>query len=69
MAKKNTTESTVTEFVNPFKAGVSYADFVNALGNKSVSEYLNGQFKSEGVEFTNDDTEWLTQEVENHKNK
>ena len=69
MAKTKPVENIVTEFVNPFKAGVSYSDFANALGDKSVSEYLNGQFKTEGVEFTSEDIEWLTQEIETHKNK
>ena len=68
MAKKQVVESTTASgFVNPFK--VSYAEFAEALGNKSVAEYLSGQFKTDGVEFTSEDIEWLTQEIENYKNK
>lgn len=65
MAKKEVVNS--SEFVNPFKAGVSYKDFVTALNGKSVKEYLAGQFKSEGVEFDAHDIEWLESEIENHK--
>ncbi len=52
----------VTEFVNPFKPGTSYADFVTAMGNKTVSEYCQDNLTTEQIN-------WLETEIEHFKNK
>lgn len=72
MAKKNKEDNGL--FVNPFQKGVTYQDLIDALKEgETVSEYLSGKEKSEGVLFTTQDIEWITNEVnayiENTKNK
>jgi len=64
MAKinNNTNES---EFVNPFT--VSYPEFIKALGDKTVKEYLSGKSKNDTETFTDTDIEWLTNEIEAYK--
>lgn len=68
MAKTEKTET--SNFVNPFKPGVSMDSFIQALGDKSVKEYLSNDFKTEvdgePVEFNDDDVKWLEKEIKNH---
>lgn len=61
MAKTN---NTTENFVNPFK--VSYIEFIKALGDKTVKEYLTGKNKNETETFNDTDIDWLSKEVENH---
>ena len=44
------------KFLNPFDAGVTYADFKKALGKKSVAEYCKGK-------LTQDQIDWLENEL------
>lgn len=39
------------KFLNPFEAGVTYAEFQKALGKKSVAEYCKGKLEKEQIEF------------------
>lgn len=39
------------KFLNPFDAGVTYAEFQKALGKKSVAEYCKGKLSDEQIEF------------------
>lgn len=66
MAKQNNNktevkEVEVKEFVNPFVSGVSYNDFIEALGNKTIKEYCGDHL---GIE----EIAWLEIEIENVKN-
>jgi hypothetical protein len=45
-----------TKFLNPFDAGVTYAEFQKALGKKSVAEYCKGK-------LTEDEIKWLENEL------
>lgn len=62
--KNNKTKEEVTsvEFVNPFKPGVSYKDFVEAMGDKTVAEYCGAHLGIEQIA-------WLETELEHIKNK
>lgn len=40
-----------TNFVNPFETGVSYADFLEALGKKTVAEYCKGKLTDEQIAY------------------
>lgn len=67
MAKQSQeTESSSEKFVNPFKEGVSLESFINALGASKVTDYLNGNFKSENEPFTDTDASWLESEIKKH---
>ena len=44
------------KFLNPFDAGVTYAEFQKALGKKSVAEYCKGK-------LTQDQIDWLENEL------
>ena len=49
------------KFVNPFDAGVSYADFIASIPKgKSVSEHLKGKCSKEEIE-------WIETEIKNYK--
>ena len=39
------------KFLNPFDAGVTYAEFQKALGKKSVAEYCKGKLEKEQIDF------------------
>jgi hypothetical protein len=52
----------VKEFVNPFNAGVSYKDFIEAMGDKTVVEYCGEHLGIEQIA-------WLEIELEHIKNK
>ncbi len=39
------------KFLNPFDAGVTYAEFQKALGKKSVAEYCKGKLSDEQIAF------------------
>lgn len=61
--KVESTESSNTEFVNPFKLGVTYNQFVEALGDKSIHDYCGAHLSIEQIN-------WLEIELEHHtKNK
>ena len=40
-----------TKFLNPFDAGVTYAEFKKALGKKTVKEYCKGKLSDEQIAF------------------
>lgn len=44
------------EFLNPFDAGVTYAEFKKALGKKTVAEYCKGK-------LTDEEISWLENEL------
>ena len=60
MSKKSNNKE--TEFVNPFKQGVTYNDFLEALGNKTIAEYCGDYLSVEEIA-------WLEIEIEHLKNK
>ena len=39
------------KFLNPFEVGVTYAEFQEALGKKSVAEYCKGKLSDEQIAF------------------
>ena len=39
------------KFLNPFDAGVTYAEFQKALGKKAVAEYCKGKLSDEQITF------------------
>jgi len=39
------------KFLNPFNAGVTYAEFKKALGKKTVAEYCKGKLSDEQIAF------------------
>lgn len=47
-------------FVNPFKEGVNYADFLKALGAKTIKTYCKGKLTDEQIE-------WLIEDLKNYK--
>lgn len=47
MAKEN--------FINPFDNGVSYNDFLEALGKQSIAEYCKGKLTEEQIEWLEKD--------------
>ena len=53
---------TTAGYVNPFDEGVSYADFKEALGKKSIAEYCKGK-------LTEDQITWLENELSILKNE
>lgn len=61
MAKKETVNEVNNSFVDPFEKGVTYSDFVSALGEKTVSEYLSATHTKEQIE-------WIETEINNFKN-
>lgn len=67
MAKEKTTAA---GFVNPFEPGVSFESFINALGEKSVSDFVKGEIKDEVDgelrEFDEADIKWLEKEIKNY---
>lgn len=50
------------EFVNPFTIGITYADFIEALGTESIKDYCKDNLSGEQIE-------WLEIEINNYKNK
>ena len=60
--KKEKAVKDKANFVDPFAPGVSYADFVKALGNTTPKEYLKGK-------CTDDQINWLEGELKQFKNK
>jgi type III secretory pathway component EscV len=57
---ENSTEE--KKFVNPFVKGVTYVDFIEALGEQTIKEYC-GDFL--GIQ----EIAWLENEIEHYKNK
>ena len=53
---------TTASFLNPFDEGVSYADFKEALGKKSIADYCKGK-------LTEDQITWLENELSILKNE
>lgn len=39
------------KFLNPFDEGVTYVEFKEALGKKSVAEYCKGKLSDEQIAF------------------
>lgn len=64
MAKKaeaEVTETAVSEWVNPFAAGVTYEEFEKALNGKTPREYCAGKLDPELIAWLeNDFTIYLT---------
>ena len=50
-----------TKFVDPMKSGVTYDQFIKAMGTKSVREYLKGKPYSEHQIV------WLENEIKQFK--
>lgn len=50
------------EFVNPFAEGVSYKQFLEALGSSTVEEYCKDKLTQEQIE-------WLVNDLKHLKNK
>lgn len=50
------------EFVNPFQKGTTYADFLNAKGEKTIDEYCKKYLTAEQIA-------WLETEIEHFLNK
>ena len=49
------------KFVNPFDAGVSYADFIASIPKgKTVAEHLKGKCTPEQIA-------WIEEEIKNYK--
>lgn len=48
------------EKINPFDAGVNYADFMEALGKSTVKEYCKDLLTDEQIE-------WLEKDLEIYK--
>ena len=42
-------------FLNPFKAGVNYSIFLEAVGKKSVAEYCKNNLTKEQIEWLEND--------------
>lgn len=61
MAKKKAAPKAAESVVNPFDKGVSYADFLEALGDNNPSEYLKDV-------CSEDQLQWLETELEHFKN-
>ena len=49
-------------FLNPFVEGVTYADFLEALGKKTIAEYCKGK-------LTEEEISWLENELSILKTK
>ena len=61
--QENTTETKVnSNFVNPFTPGVNYADFLEAVGKKTVEDYCKGKLEPGQLE-------WLIEDLTHYKTK
>lgn len=58
--EKNKPKIKKGEFLNPFKKGVSYELFLEALGTKTVAEYCKGK-------LTENEINWITNEIKIYK--
>jgi hypothetical protein len=38
-------------FINPFTEGVTYAEFIEALGKKSIEDYCKGKLSNDEIEY------------------
>lgn len=47
------------KFLNPFDIGVTYKQFQEELGKKSVAEYCKGKLNEEEIEFLEKELELL----------
>lgn len=47
-------------FVNPFEQGVNYADFLKAVGSKTIKTYCKGKLTVEQIE-------WLIEDLKHYK--
>ena len=47
-------------FVDPFKTGVNYADFLKAVGSKTIKIYCKGKLTVEQIE-------WLIEDLKHYK--
>jgi len=45
------------DFINPFDGGVSYPDFLEAVGKKTVEEYCKGKLTDEQIKWLLNDLE------------
>lgn len=50
------------DFVNPFEEGVTYPQFLEAVGKKSVADYCKGKLEKDQIE-------WLEKDLEIYKTK
>lgn len=62
MAKKETVNEVNIGFVDPFETGVTYENFIQALGEKSVKDYLSATHTEEQIN-------WIEEEINHFKNK
>lgn len=56
--EENSTEE--KKFVNPFEKGVTYAMFLEALGDQSIADYCKDNLSIMEID-------WLEREIESHK--
>lgn len=62
MAKQTKEEVTVSEFVNPYKDGVSYAEFLKAIpSGVSVEDYCKDYLTQEQIDWLVEDLKHLKQ--------
>lgn len=59
MKKQNTTEVS-SKFLNPFDKGVSYVDFIKAMGTQKIDDYCKGKLTEEQIEFLKTEIKLLT---------
>ena len=50
------------EFVNPFEDGINYAEFLEAVGKKTVEEYCKGKLEQSQID-------WLIEDLKHFKQK
>ena len=50
------------DFVNPFEKGVTYPQFLETVGKKSVADYCKGKLEKDQIE-------WLEKDLEIYKTK
>ena len=50
------------EFVNPFEDGISYVEFLEAVGKKTVEEYCKGKLEQSQID-------WLIEDLKHFKQK
>jgi hypothetical protein len=43
------------KFLNPFKSGVTYVQFLKAVGKKTISEYCENKLTKEQIEWLEND--------------
>jgi len=50
------------DFINPFEDGVSYVEFLEAVGKKTVEEYCKGKLEQSQID-------WLIEDLKHFKQR